>query len=102
MNHQSKKNKIIKDTETRLRTVMIGSLSRVEEVFGYLWNHGSDPTTKNQELFADKWEDLRQSILNHGNKQIRETVEDLQKFFYLEEKYPYNYNFTFNKNRREK
>jgi hypothetical protein len=98
---QSKKDKLIKDLETRLRTVMIGSISRIEDTFGYLWNHGNEPSTKNQEIFADRWDDLRLTILNHGNRQIREAINDLQKFFHHEEKYPYNYNFVLKKDRRK-
>jgi hypothetical protein len=100
MSSQSKEEKLIKDIETRLRTVMIGSISRMENAFGYLWNHGSDPETENQARFSDKWEDLRLSILNHGNKQIREAIDDLADFFTYQNKYPYNYNFTFKKDRR--
>lgn len=96
MSQKFKRDKVIKDIETRLRTVMIGSLSRIEESFGYLWNHGNEPTSENEELFADKWEDLRLSILNHGNRQIREAIQDLEQFFYHQDKYPYNYNFIFN------
>jgi hypothetical protein len=89
-------NQIIKDIETRLRTVMIGSLSRIENKFGYLWNHGDEPQNDNQLVFADMWEDLRLSILNHGNKQIRDSIQDLEDFFYYQNKYTYKYNFLFN------
>lgn len=85
--------KIINDTETRLRTIMIGSLSRIENTFGHLWNHGSDPTSSSQEKFAQQWEDLRLEILNHGNNQIRLAINDLYRFFDNVNKYDYNYNF---------
>lgn len=94
---------IIKDVETRLKTIMIGSISRIEKSFGYLWNHGDDPTTTTQELFADKWEDLRLDLLNHGNNQIRATINDLENFFDKQNEYNYNYNFILkNKNNRSK
>ena len=88
--------KIIKDIESRMRTVMIGAISRIEENFGYLWNHGNDPETKNQEIFADKWENLRLELLNHGNHQIRSASDDLKYYFDKQDKYSYNYNFTIN------
>jgi hypothetical protein len=100
MNQQSRQNKIIKDTETRLRTIMIGSISRIENTFGYLWNHGNDPETENQELFGEKWDNLRLSLLNHGNHQIRETIDDLKDFFDKQTNYNYNYEFKINKNNR--
>lgn len=92
--------KIIKDTEIRMRTIMIGALSRIEDSLGYLWNHGSEPETNNQKLFADKWETLRLELLNHGNNQIRLASDDLRYFFNKQNKYAYNYHFTFkNKDR---
>jgi hypothetical protein len=94
MNRQQEK--LIKNIETRLRTIMIGSLSRIEESFGYLWNHGDDPQNDKQDDFADKWENLRAEILNHGNHQIRSSIDELYKFFEDQDKYNYNYNFTFN------
>lgn len=92
---------IIKNIETRMRTIMIGALSRMENSFGYLWNHGDDPETTNQKQFADKWENLRLELLNHGNNQIRSATEDLRYFFDKQDKYMYNYHFTIkDKNRR--
>lgn len=92
---------IIKHIETRMRTIMIGALSRMENSFGYLWNHGDDPQTTNQKQFADKWENLRLELLNHGNNQIRSATEDLRYFFDKQDKYMYNYHFTIkDKNRR--
>lgn len=92
--------KLIKNIETRLRTIMIGSLSKVEENFGYLWNHGSDMKSKDEQNFAEKWENLRIEILNHGNHQLRSAMDELHDFFTSkQDKYKYNYHFTF-KDRR--
>lgn len=91
--------KIIKDTETRMRTIMIGALSRIEDTFGYLWNHGDEPETANQKLFSDKWENLRLELLNHGNNQIRLAADDLRYFFDKQDKYIYNYHFTIKNNK---
>jgi hypothetical protein len=96
MGRMNESEDIIKEMEKRLRTVMIGAISRMETSFGYLWNHGDDPQTENQELFADKWEDLRLAILDHGNYQIRETVNQLRRYFDKKERYPYQYNFKIN------
>lgn len=93
--------KIIKDIETRLRTIMIGSLSRIEKHFGYLWNYGDDLQTKNHEIFSEKWEDLRLEILNHGNNQIRSAIDDMETFFNKENKYLYNYKFVIEDNNKK-
>lgn len=90
--------KIIKDIETRLKTIMIGSISRMEKSFGYLWNYGDEPNTATEEQFADKWEDLREDILNHGNQQIRLAINLLEKHF---KKPHYNYNYKFINNHKE-
>lgn len=90
---------IIKNIETRLRTIMIGSLSRIEKHLSYLWNYGDDPETKDQEDFSDKWEELRLEILNHGNNQIRSAINDMVTFFNKENKYNYNYKFIFDNNK---
>jgi hypothetical protein len=79
---------------------MIGALSRIEDSLGYLWNHGDDPDNETQKLFADKWENLRLELLNHGNNQIRLAADDLRYFFHQQDKYTYNYHFTIkNKDR---
>jgi hypothetical protein len=66
--------------ESRIKTTMIGSLSKMEQNFGYLWGHFKDgPLTEQQEKFADLWDYTRNQILNQGNKQIRQMKEDLDK-----------------------
>lgn len=85
---------ILNAMETRFKTLMIGSLSRFEKSFGYLWRHGDEPTTNSESLFRDKWEDLRTDLLNHGNNQIRLAMEELYDYFRLLNKYRYSYKFT--------
>lgn len=91
------KERLIDDIEKRLKTVMIGSISRFENTFGYLWNHGSEVDTDQQDFFRRKWDDLRNDLLNHGNNQIRLTVDAVYDFFEQKEnKYKYTYNFSVN------
>lgn len=90
--------KIIQNIEKRFKTLMIGSISRFEQAFGYLWNHGHEPTTEKEEFFRDKWEDLRYELLNHGNHQIRSAINELNYFLNDNSKYKYNYNFLKPKN----
>lgn len=86
-------NDIISNLEKRFKTLMIGSISRFEQSFGYLWNHGYEPTDDKEEFFRDKWEDLRYDLLNHGNNQIRLAINDLNDYIKNESKYKYNYQF---------
>jgi hypothetical protein len=59
---------------------MIGSLSKMENSFGHLWGHFKDgPLTEQEEAFADLWDDTRNSILNQGNKEIRNLKQDHMK-----------------------
>jgi hypothetical protein len=87
---------IIKEIEKRLKTLMIGSIARFENSFGYLWNHDEEPETENQKLFLEKWENLRNDLLNHGNGQIRIALDQLSNFLHNKSRYRYNYNFSLN------
>lgn len=91
MNHDNKK--ILQDIEKRFKTLMIGSLSRFEQSFGYLWNHGHEPTNEKEEFFRDKWEDLRYDLLNHGNNQIRLAISELSDALDTDLRYYYKYQF---------
>ena len=81
----------------RLRTTMIGSLSKFENVFGYLWGHykNNDEPLSEQEIYFDNlWQDVRNNILNHGNKQIRLLENDLDSFLADKPKIRYHYKFN--------
>ncbi len=94
--------KLIDDVEKRLKTIMIGSISRFENTFGYLWNHGFDIDTDQHEFFRRKWDDLRNDLLNHGNNQIRLAVDTIYDFFdQKENKYKYSYKFSVNNKNKE-
>lgn len=93
-------NDVIQNIEKRFQTIMIGAISRFENTFGYLWNHGDEPKNDAQYVFRDKWEDLRQDLLNHGNFQIRQAIKDLDKHLRASE-YQYNYHFKFKNNKGE-
>ena len=64
----------------RIKTTMIGSLSKMENNFGHLWGHFKEgPLTEQEERFADLWDYTRNSILNQGNKEIRNLKDDFLK-----------------------
>lgn len=93
MSNINNQNDLLDMLETRFKTIMIGAISRFENSFGYLWAHGDEPNTQNEQLFSEKWEQLRIDLLNHGNNQIRLALSDTVNFFRKSNRYQYNYKF---------
>lgn len=92
---------IINQINKRFQTTIIGSLARFEENFGYLWGHNSDKDlTEKQKEFLDIWEYVRTSILNHGNNQMREAIDDVIQHIEEQNNF-YKYNFII-KNQNNK
>lgn len=74
----------------RFQTTMIGALFEFEKAFGYLWGHHKESENEltQQELdFLDKWDFVRNSILNNGNSQLRKCISDLEKNSNIQYKY---------------
>jgi hypothetical protein len=78
----------------RFQTTMIGSLHQFEQFFGDLWGMDlpENQLTKEQLYFSDKWEAVRNNILNNGNHQFRKTVQELSNLFDKQPKHTYNLN----------
>lgn len=56
-----------------LRTLMIGSIDRIETKMGDLWGHfksDDEDTTKEEDEIYELFMELRESILDFGNQQI--------------------------------
>jgi len=94
MNNKHNKKGIINQVTKRFQTTIIGSLARFEDTFGYLWGHNSDKelSAKEQE-FLDMWDYVRTSILNHGNGQMREAIDEIIDHI-EKENYLFKYHFT--------
>jgi len=97
-NRYNSRHEIIEQIETRFKTIMIGSLARFESEFGSLWNNNDDPSNNQEAYFRDKWEDLRHELLDHGNNQIRQGLEELNMYLNSVEKYKLQ--VFYNQNRR--
>ena len=94
-----KQNKLIKDIEKKCTTIMIGSLARMENSFGHLWDNEDE---KGDEYY-NLWQKTRHDILNFGNNQVRDTIENMYKFFIEEKnKTGYQYEFRFDQQQGEK
>lgn len=65
----------------RFQTTMIGSLFEFEKVFGYLWGQdkNEEDLTDSELDFLDKWDFVRNQILNNGNSQLRKAIADLDQ-----------------------
>lgn len=79
----------------RFQTTMIGALFEFEKAFGYLWGQEKDENqlTDRELDFLDRWDAVRNQILNNGNNQLRKAIADLGHSV----KYKYKFN---NKNHR--
>lgn len=58
---------------TAIRTLMIGSIDRIEEKFGDLWGHyksEDEETSPEEDELYELFMELRESILDFGNQQI--------------------------------
>lgn len=97
-NNNSSRRQIIEQIETRFKTIMIGALARFEKEFGSLWNYNNEPTNDQEAYFGDKWEDLRHDLLDHGNNQIRQGLDELNMYLNNVEKY--RLQVFYNQNRR--
>ena len=95
-----KQNKLIKDIEKKCTTIMIGSLARFEQAFGYLWD---DDDSKRSDEYYDLWQKTRHEILNFGNHHIREATENLYRYFLnnkdSSKEYLYEFRFKDNQNK---
>lgn len=91
---------IINQINKRFQTTIIGSLARFEDNFGYLWGQDSSKSlTDKQKEFLDLWEHTRTSILNHGNNQMREAIDEIVDHIEQENSL-YKYHFLIkNKNK---
>lgn len=101
MNYKHNKKGIINQVTKRFQTTIIGSLARFEDTFGYLWGHNSDKElTDKQQEFLDMWDHVRTSILNHGNNQMRDAIDEIIDHIEKENNL-FKYHFIINKNNKE-
>ena len=87
----------------RIQTTMIGAIARMERHFGHLWGQdkNEEDLTPEEEKFADMWDFTRNEILNHGNKQMREVVDDFYEYGGLFRN-RYHYNFRVNQDNQNR
>jgi hypothetical protein len=101
MNKQYKKG-LINQITKRFQTTIIGSLARFEDNFGYLWGFNSDKELTDKQIeFAEMWEYVRTSVLNHGNNQMRSAIDEIIDHIEKENEM-YRYHFIINQDNDKK
>ena len=66
------KDRLLKISKKKVQTTMIGALSTIERVFGFLWGHDeTSELTPEQEHMKELFEEVRSEILDRGNNQAR-------------------------------
>lgn len=99
------KEKLVNLVGKRIMTTMIGSISVVEKTFGLVWNKDGnyydildddgkrkDKLTEVEEDFLDRFEEVREKILNYGNNQKRGAIHEIAEYYEVE---PKIYHTTF-------
>jgi len=100
-NRKNKNNGIINQISKRFQTTIIGSLARFEESFGSLWDPDDNKELSVQEQeFLDLWEHTRTAILNNGNNQMRQAIDEIIDYIENQNNL-YHYNFLVNNNNKE-
>lgn len=77
----------------RFQTTMIGAIFEFEKTFGYLWGQDKNPDflSEIEEDFRDRWEVVRNQILNNGNNQLRKCLIDIENINTDDTKYHYRF-----------
>lgn len=75
-------NKLAKAIESKVTTIIIGTLAEFEQCFGDLWGHDVDENdkTQNQIKWADRWEQTRNNILNKSHNRLRSLLKELDSY----------------------
>lgn len=89
------KRKLSQSIEKHFRTTMIGALADMEKEFGVYWGHGKDKVELTDEELEDRerWEKVRNSILDRGNKEARILLNELSEVNLIKKKYEVNFKF---------
>ncbi len=80
-------NSLLVATKKRIQTTMIGSLSDIESLFGFLWNFGGTELSEEQKQMKEIYEEARAKILDRGNTQIRELESEFINYEISRKKY---------------
>jgi len=92
------KDKLFKVAVQKIRTTMIGSLSTLEETFGFLWGfNNSEEKTEDQKKLEEIYEQARAEILDRGNTQMRLLESEFVNYDIVRKKHYINLPVATNK-----
>jgi hypothetical protein len=88
-NKEVSRDKLFKTAKKKIQTTMIGALSTVEEMFGFLWGMGlaEEDKSEEQKKIQELYEDTRAKILDRGNTQIRNLESEFVNYDVSRKKY---------------
>jgi hypothetical protein len=82
------KKKLMDSVATKMRTIMIGALAKMEAEMGYLWGDNHDkPLSKFEQDMQVRWQNIRNHILDLGNNNIRAVEQELAQYNMTWERY---------------
>lgn len=73
--------------EKKMETCFIGIISLFEESFGTLWGHKIKEKTDRQIKNKQIWDECRQKILDHANKQKRALQKEIDEYDFYWKRY---------------
>ncbi len=75
------KERLLKISQKKIQTTMIGALSSIEKHFGFLWGHeDKEELTAEQQHMKDLFEEVRAEILDRGNNQVRNLEAEMAHY----------------------
>jgi hypothetical protein len=75
------KKRLLQSINTKMKTVMIGSLARFEQNMGHLWGAGKrTPLTPEESAMAEIWQKIRTEILDLGNNNMRAAEQEIAQY----------------------
>jgi hypothetical protein len=65
-----------------ITTAFIGAIAEVEKQLGYIWGQDKEPAkmTESECYFFDLWQQIRNNIMDAGNKQCRIIEKEFKKY----------------------
>lgn len=85
------KDSLFKSCKKKIQTTMIGALDTIEKRFGFLWSFESEEElTTEQKQMKDIYDEIRATILDRGNTQIRNLEAEFSGYEVQKKRYQIN------------
>ena len=75
------KSNFVEKESTRMKTCFIFAIAEFEKLFGHLWDETKeDAEVEGPEFYKKLFLELRKSVLDNGNNQIRAFQKDMENY----------------------